>query len=281
MKPITPELLTHLQSEVTSLATCWKLTRRDALVMGFTSHDCDIIFDGVAYLSANGFAPVKLVSNSDFSADIMQLEGAVDGEVITEADIKAGIYDYAEIEVFMVNYNDLTQGKMSLRTGWLGEMKYGNGRFSAEMYGLTQSFAQVIGELYSPSCRAKLGDARCGLDIADLTVTGVVTGVTSNQIFVDSARTEDAGYFSMGKITFTSGANAGLEMEVKEYGAGGVISLVFPMSYVVEAGDGYSMQAGCDKSFGTCISSFSNAINFRGEPHVPGADAMFKTAGTI
>lgn len=280
MKPISEELLSHLSGEVTSLATCWKLTRRDNLVLGFTSHDRDIIFGGVNYLAGVGFVPTAIASNSELSVDNMEIEGMVDGEVMKEVDIRAGIYDFAEIEIFMVNFNDLSHGKLDLRTGWIGEVQYGGGRFNAEVRGLMQSFSQVIGELYSPSCRAKFGDARCGLDIGDYTVSGVIDSVTSNQIFTDSSRSEDARYFTMGKITFTSGENAGMSVEVKEYGVGGEIELVFPMAYGVEVGDAYSMQAGCDKSFPTCIAKFTNAVNFRGEPHVPGVDAMLKTAGT-
>lgn len=280
MKPISSQLLSHLSSEVTTLATCWKLTRRDNVVLGFTSHDRDIIFDGITYLAATGFVPTSVASSSELSVDNMDIEGMVDGEIILESEILAGIYDFAEIEIFMVNYSDLTQGALNLRTGWIGEVKYGKGRFVAEVRGLMQSLTQIIGELYSPSCRAKLGDSRCGLDIEDFTVTGNITSLSSNQLFKDSSRTEDSGYFTMGKITFASGNNNGLSMEVKDFSGNGIITLVFPMPYAVQVGDTYSMQAGCDKNFNTCIAQFDNAVNFRGEPHVPGIDAMLKTAGT-
>jgi uncharacterized phage protein (TIGR02218 family) len=45
-------------------------------------------------------------------------------------------------------------------------------------------------------------------------------------------------------------------------------------------GNSFSLVAGCDKSFTTCAEKFNNAINFRGEPHVPGIDKMLETAGT-
>ncbi len=279
MKPITLQLKSHLSSETTTLATCWKLTRRDNIVLGFTSHDRDIVFEDVTYYASVGFSPTAVASNSDLSVDNMEIDGAIDGTVILEEDISAGIYDFAGIEIFMVNYQDITQGQLNLRTGWLGEIKYGKGRFNAEVRGLMQCFSQSIGELCSPSCRAKLGDARCGLDIADFTFTGSITSISSNQVFSDSLSEEAAGYFNMGKITFTSGNNEGIPMEVKEYKSG-LITLVLPMPYEVQIADEYSMQAGCDKNFDTCINRFDNAINFRGEPHVPGVDAMLRTAGT-
>jgi hypothetical protein len=37
----------HLADEVTTLATCWKSTRRDGAVLGFTDHLRDLELDGV------------------------------------------------------------------------------------------------------------------------------------------------------------------------------------------------------------------------------------------
>lgn len=279
MKPASDELAQHLASEVTTIATCWKLTRRDSSVFGFTSHDKDIVFDSVTYNASTGFTPSAVANNSELSVDNLDVEGVLDSNTITEQDLLAGLYDFAQIEVFMVNYEDLTQGSLNLRTGWLGEVRFTRNRFFAEVRGLMQNLAQVIGDLYSPSCRVQLGSAKCGINLTSFTATGTVTTVTSNQVFSDSSRNETNGYFSLGKITFTSGNNNGLSMEVKEF-ASGKITLVFPMPYTVTISDTYSIHAGCDKSFDTCINRFSNATNFRGEPHIPGIDRMLETAGT-
>jgi uncharacterized phage protein (TIGR02218 family) len=37
-------------------------------------------------------------------------------------------------------------------------------------------------------------------------------------------------------------------------------------------GDLFVVTAGCDKRFETCRSKFSNTVNFRGFPHLPGND---------
>lgn len=62
--------------------------------------------------------------------------------------------------------------------------------------------------------------------------------------------------------------------------ASGQFTLVLPMPYAVESGDSYIAQAGCDKNFATCVARFDNAVNFRGEPHVPGMDRMLETSAT-
>lgn len=101
----------------------------------------------------------------------------------------------------------------------------------------------------------------------------------SRTIWSDTAREEENGYFAGGKITFTSGANSGLSMEVKAF-AEGQFTLVLPMPHDIAAGDDYVAVAGCDKNFATCCERFNNALNFRGEPHVPGMDRMLETSAT-
>jgi uncharacterized phage protein (TIGR02218 family) len=84
------------------------------------------------------------------------------------------------------------------------------------------------------------------------------------------------GYFDFGKVTWITGANAGLSMEVKAY-VPGQVTLYLPAPYPIGVGspsDTFSISAGCDKSFTTCRDRFSNVVNFRGEPYVPGVDKM-------
>lgn len=284
MKTLTSATETHLAQEVTTLTTCWKMTRRDSTVMGFTSHDRDIVVDSVTYKAASGFTPTAIASSSALNVDNLDLEGMLTDQSITEADIMAGLYDFAEIEIFMVNYAAPEDGQVMLRRGWLGEVSFSGNHFIAEVRGLTQALTQTVGELFSPSCRASLGDSRCGVDLASHTVTGNVTSTASSQEFVDSTRDEVSGIFTGGVVSFTSGANDGLSMEVKEYilqaGSGGRVILAMPMPYAIAASDSYSLVKGCDKTLATCRDRFANVANFRGEPHVPGMDRILETAGT-
>lgn len=284
MKTITTSLAAHLAGEVTTLATCWKLTRRDTVVQGFTDCDRDIIYAGVTYRAATGFSPSAVDNSASLKVDNLDVEGMLSDDSLTEADILAGLYDFAEIEIFQINYNDISQGIIKLRRGWLGEVSLSRQQFVAEVRGLTQLLSQNIGEYFSPSCRASLGDTRCKVNLAAHTTTGSVSSSASRNGCVDSARTEASGMFTNGKITFTSGANNGVSIEIKEYrftsGSGGAFSFVLPLPYSLANGDSYSVHKGCDKTTSTCFGRFNNIVNFRGEPHVPGTDRMFETAGT-
>ncbi len=279
MKPISAALKSHLTSDVTSLAYLWKITRRDGTVLGFTDHDADLTYDTVTYRAASGFTPTAVDTSGALNVDNMDLEGMLSNDAIRDQDVRAGLYDFAQVELSLVNYRDLSQGDLNLRTGWLGEVTLQDGAFVAEVRGLTQAFSQRIGESYSKTCRASLGDGRCKVDLPSVTVSGTVTSANGSLSLTDSARTEANGHFNYGKMTFTSGANQGVEMEVKEYrNKEFVMSL--PLPYPLAIGDGYSVHVGCDRRFFTCVNRFSNAANFRGEPHVPGIDTILETSST-
>ena len=46
MRSLSPAMQAALSREATTLARCWRLARRDGLVLGFTDHDRDLVLDG-------------------------------------------------------------------------------------------------------------------------------------------------------------------------------------------------------------------------------------------
>lgn len=279
MRSASSNMIAHLAGEVTSLAVCWQLTLVSGAVMGFTDHTSDLTISSILYKAATGFSPTSIETKDKFSVDNLDVAGILDSAAITEADIMAGKYDFAEILIFMVNVTDLSQGIITHRRGWLGEVSLQNGQFTAEVRGLAQKLQQNIVELYSPTCRAVLGDTRCKVALGAFTSSGTVNTVTSRQVFISNAMTQAAGYFSSGEVQWLTGANAGRRMEIKEF-SNKQFTLVLPMPNNVTVGDTFNAIAGCDKTFNTCFTKFSNAVNFRGEPYVPGMDKMLSTAAT-
>jgi uncharacterized phage protein (TIGR02218 family) len=277
MKSTSSALAQHLDQEVTTLATCWRVERTDGAVLGFTDHDRDLEIEGVVYQAASGYQRTAIASNSRMAVDNLDLQGILDSEAITPEDLRAGRYDRAEVRVFLVNWQALGQGILRLRRGWLGDVTLEDGQYRAELRGLTQILAAQRVELYSPECRADLGDERCKVDLGPFTRTGAVTGVGSRRVFtVDAPDLEpEPGYYDGGVMTFTSGANQGLRMEIKSLDAG-TVELFLPMPWPIEPGDQVSFYPGCDKRIETCHGRFANVVNFRGEAFVPGQDRLMK-----
>ena len=290
-KTVSAPLLAHYASPVATLARLWQIVRRDGTIMGFTDHDVDIPFtdtvpgfsNKVTYAAATGFNPSAVKTNSTMAVDNLEVIGMLESVGITELDLQAGLYDYAKVLQMEVNYNDLTMGCMILRAGRLGEVTRKRFTFMAEVRGKTQSLDQIFGHLVTPTCNADLGDSRCKIALGPYTFTGSVTTLsgTSKAIFLDSAQTQVDHYFKFGLLTWTSGLNAGLQMEVKEWLLSSkTFTLVQGMPYAIQLGDAYSVYKGCSKILDDATNgcaSFANTINFRGFPYVPGIDRLYQT----
>lgn len=375
---ISAALKAHYASGTTSVVPCWKCTLQNGTVLGFTSHDADIEFEGVTYLAGTGFIPNNAESQTKLAVDNTSASGVLDADVITADDLVAGLWDFAQIDIFQVNWQDLTMGADKLMSGRFGEVLLKQNAFTAELRGGAAPYQHQIGQIYQPMCRATFGDARCGVDIyassddgssssddddylyfkegtiAAVSSTGLVlydpgrteagpsggvaiTGITNatlpvvtaaghpfvandviyisgvlgmvevNGIFfvvktvpnanqftlaaVDSTAYStytgggnatpqgDSGYWDYGLITMTSGASAGLSMEVKAYSPG-YITLQLQFALGVAPGDTYEIVAGCGKRFAQdCVARYGNGINFRGEPHLIGMDQLIRVGG--
>lgn len=270
MKPASSALATHIVGEVTTLCTCWKVTRTDGVVLGFTDHDRDVPLGGVTFAAGTGYTPTAIDISADLAASNLEVEVVLDSAGITDTDLRAGLYDHAEVEVLLVNWSAPGDGAVVLSRGHLGEVKLDGPAATAEVRGLTQAFATNIGEYFSADCRASLGDSRCGIDLAGLTVSGTVVAVASRRSFTMNTSLA-AGLHIGGMVAFTSGACAGLKMEVKSTEGAGV-TLFMPMPRAIATGDAFTLLPGCDRSVATCRDRFANLVNFRGEPFVPGQD---------
>ena len=278
MRSIPTALAAHIAGEVTTLATCWRIKRRDGIVLGFTTHERPFRIDGVIYRAAGGFTPSTMESSNALDVDNLDIEGILADAALSRADLLAGRYDLAEVEIFLVNWAAPEDGAVVLKTGLLGDASLKDTDFTVEVRGMAQLLQMEVGAVYSPECRANLGDRHCKVRLAAFRVTGTVTEAGDGETFSDSARGEADGWFDYGRLAWLTGANAGLECDVKRF-QGGEIVLTAPVPGRIAVGDRYEMTTGCDKRFATCRAKFSNSRNFRGEPAVPGQDAVLDYPG--
>jgi len=219
MIPISAALKAHLAQPYQTTATCWLVGLTDddgniIRVLGFTDHDQIITFNleswmtgfgipatlpgiegtgSVAYSAVAGYTKTDIATSGALNVDNLEVDGILVSPSITEDDLRAGLWDFAYITIFTVNWADLSQGALIQRTGTLGEVTIERGAFKAKLRGVTQAYSRVIIELTTPSCRAKLGDARCKVDLTSFTVTGALTGVEAAafpRTLYDTARTE-------------------------------------------------------------------------------------------
>jgi len=278
MKTISGTLQTHLDTNETTLAACWIIDPTNAAALYFTNHDVDLVVGGNTYTSLSGYVPSNIKSTSTLSVDNFDMEGLLVALGITRDDVQAGVYDYADMRVFSVNYNDPDTGEIKHKKGRLGEVRTAE-QFFAEFRSLTQLLQQTIGEVVSPDCRYDLGDARCIVNTSAITASSTVTSVADRANFTDTTLGGADDYYRYGLVSWQTGNNAGLEMEVKQYTSGGVFELFQPMPYAIASSDVYNAVPGCNKTLSACISKFNNVVNFGGEPHVPGLNTIGKYGG--
>ena len=176
MKSISNELSNHLDGEVTTLASCWRVVRRDGREFYFTDHDRDIVFEGNSYEAAASYNRTAVSNGSDLSVDNMDVAGILDSATISEEDMRNGLFNRADVYVFIVNWADPSQGPLRVRRGWFGEVMIDDtGQFTTEIRGLAQALSHNFIEVYSAECRADFCDTRCKLNIADFEKPGTVS----------------------------------------------------------------------------------------------------------
>jgi uncharacterized phage protein (TIGR02218 family) len=248
--------------------------------MGFTDHTVGITYGGVVYESEAGYMPSAISYTIDTDVSDLDITGLLDSGFITQVDIELGKYDYAEIIVYLINYMDTSMGHILLKKGWLGAIEINNDKYTVELLSLMEALhSSEICNLYSPSCRAILGDTKCGINLSSYTTSGTVSSVSSSTIFNTNITTKPNDYYNNGLITWISGDNIGETMEVKDYTqSSGIVTIFLPMPYTVVSGDTFTIHPGCDKSLSTCSGIFSNVINFRGEPFLPGTGDLLEYA---
>ncbi len=313
MRNLTPELLAHLASGGTRLAVCWRIERTDGVILRSTEHDRDLsvsvgspdAFDLTGtYDAIHGFTGSNVSTKSDLSVSNLDLSGGLQSSFafngITGDDLEAGLFDKAKYCIFQVMWDAPSDGVIIHSRGTLGDLKRDSDtRWRCELRSLTQALSQVQGRSYGVLCDANLGDARCGVNLADFTFTGVVDVVTSARVFtalvdVGSPTPADA-FFQYGLLTFTSGLNNGFAREVASASLSS-IELFEAFPYAPADGDTFEISAGCNKEHniavidgqteppsvdngritGDCEVKFGNGPNFRGFPNKPGPDTVLR-----
>src|SRR5688500_14123247 len=100
MKTLSSSLLAHLAQDVTTLATCWRITRRDGVVMRFTDHDRDITVAGEACLPRAAYTRSAIAGDASLAVAETEVLGLLTDLDVTEADVRAGLWDYAAVRIF-------------------------------------------------------------------------------------------------------------------------------------------------------------------------------------
>ena len=203
MRAIAPDLAQALSGDALTLATAWRIRRRDGALLGFTDFDAPLAFDGTTFSPSTASGRGERALGLDVEPS--RFIGALASDVLSPEDLDAGLYDGAQIEAWRVDWSH-PAARMRILVGTLGAVRRTGAAFEVEVRDAKAALDRPVGRVYARSCDADLGDARCGIDLTNSRFKG----------------------------------------------------------------------ASCDKSFRACRETFSNAVNFRGFPHMLGPDGLIR-----
>jgi uncharacterized phage protein (TIGR02218 family) len=260
-----------------TVALCWRLERADGVALGFTSHDRDLVIDGLVYRAAPGMVPSAISLSDGFDPASLDIEGALTGDAIRAEDLRAGRWDGAALSLFMTDWEAPGAEVLPIARGVLGEVSVKGDAFEAELRGPAALLDAPAVEQTSPECRAQLGDKRCRVDMAPRTrITRIASVESEDSVTIADTPAGDA--LSYGRLRWIGGANSGLESAILS-SDGPALTLREPPAFAAAVGDLVEIREGCDKRLATCAGRFGNALNLRGEPHLPGMDLLTRYPG--
>lgn len=270
--------------------------------IGLTSNTRDTTLaghTGITFKSAAGLMPSSFEQAME-QPTTLEMTGIFDSVLFDRDDVLAGKWENARVEIFVRSWDTtaVNYGELIIFSGFLGEFRDYQLYFKAEGRGLMSKLSQDAVVVTSRACRVKkFRDSHCGHTAATVSIPGVGTFdvVTSNTPAIAAFSTKIAvgfsannfyqgdqipeGLYRNGLIKATTGANVGLTREITwnnettSYLDNLIVKLKRPFPFAIEDDDEFELTVGCNRSIEDC-KKFGNAVNFRGEPFVPGLTAI-------
>lgn len=291
MKNISIDFKDELASEATNFCECIRVIRKDGIAFGFTTWDTEFSYEfltntdahgEVRFIPQNAFEPTDISSSSDLSVDNLDIMGVISFDGLEGNELSAGVYEGAEVTVFKVNPENLSLGEMIDKRGYIGEITFTDDKYVCEVLTSSAFLRRNVGQVTSPTCRVrKFCNEQCKLVESTFSHSGFTGSASARSIVVPFVANTAIGVAMSRFVNGVLRVNFGtytIEREVKEVTSLGGTSynVTLRESFGIEL-DGFDavLVQGCDRTFATCVS-LGNAINFRGEPHLPGTDVLMK-----
>lgn len=285
MKPASNDLINLLATRQFEVADLYTFTLVDGTtVLRYTSADINITYASNTYSAggktgviigkqSGGFRWKRGLEVDTVRVSVIPREGTVNSIAFLTA-IQQGFFDGATVRIeraYMSTWGTVV-GTILLFLGRVSDIEC----FSTSAEFTISSHLELLNQpfprnLYQGGCVNTLYDASCALNKASFATTGTCrTGSTKATVNINTL-SPATGYFDLGIIAFTGGANAGLSRTVKTYTKSGssTVTLIQPLPTAPSNTDAFTIYPGCDKAQTTCSSKFSNLANFRGFPYIP------------
>lgn len=253
------------------VTTFWRIFRRDGITLGFTSHNRDLRFDGLRHRAAPGMLPSAIRRSASLDSDSVEVQGVLSHDAISSADLRAGRYDEARIEIGVVDWETLDSA--TLFHGTIGAINEESGRFDAELLSAKAALDIDAVPRTSPTCRAQFCDPSCQLNPVRFTHLVQVSASNSETGRLECSPALVGTSLLHGSLRWIDGPHAGVTMQVIDTDATG-LTVDGQLDPAVVPGLRMLLREGCDHTYATCTTRFANGLNFQGEPFLPGNDLL-------
>ncbi|MBB4860044.1 putative phage protein (TIGR02218 family) [Novosphingobium chloroacetimidivorans] len=255
-----------------TVATYWRILRRDGVTLGFTSHDRDLWFEGVLHRASPGMVPSAVRRSAGLDEDSAEVAGALSHDAISAADLAAGRYDAARVRIGLIDWE--TGQHEPVWTGTLGTVSEEDGGFTAELVSRKADLLRSAVPRTSPACRAAFCGPGCNLSPAFFMHEASVTGSDRTTGSVTLACDTPVADLVGGTLQWLDGSGAGTTVLIRGADRHGAVVLDRLPEPLIPVGARALVREGCDHTLETCATRFGNAANFRGEPFLPGNDLL-------
>lgn len=268
------------------MAELWTITTVGAEVLRYTAGDFKANYGGHAYamdgpLIKRGEISTGIgldVDSLDLTITTSDPAHLLNGAPFIRAALMDGALDGASIEVRRVYFS-------SWSAAAVGALLLFSGRVSSiegsrhELQVTVASDLELLNvklprNVYQPACSLNVYSTPCGANRAAVTVTGTVTSVIDGRVSFDTGLGQVAGWFDLGTLTFTSGANDGQSRTVKSFQAGGAFSFALAWPADIAVGNTFSVYPACMHTMDDCTNKHNNIVHFRGYPFVPAPETI-------
>lgn len=267
--PATPRI--WFSQTLETVATWWRIERRDGVTLGFTSHDRDLAFGGLVHRTTPGMVPSAIRRTSAFEADSAEITGALSHDSIREEDLASGRFDGARVAMGLIDWETLD--RETLYTGTIGAVAREGAGFSAELRSIKDLLDRDIVPRTAPTCRAEFCGEGCTLSPARFTHEATLVEVSPDGDAVRLSMPVSAADAVFGNLRWADGADVGLVRRIEDRDGDWLI-LERSANPDLAVGTRAVVHQGCDHTLDTCATRFGNAVNFQGEPFLPGNDLL-------
>lgn len=261
----------YFREELESVATFWRIFRRDGVALAFTSHNRDLVFDGLRHRAAPGMIPSSIRRSSGLDDDAVEVQGVLAHDAISATDLRNGRYDGARVAIGVVDWETLEW--TTLFHGQLGEISEQADSFEAQLQSSKAMLDRDMIPRTSPTCRARFCDSSCRLNPARFVHLRAVGSANVETGHIAFANSIPPASLLHGALRWLDGPHAGQAMQIINADTAGIV-VDSQLSGDLAAGHRFLLQEGCDHTLATCSGRFANAINFQAEPFIPGNDLL-------